>query len=447
MAKIKITKGFDIRIDGAALPERKSLAPAGRVGLQPPDFYGIKPKLLLKEGESVKAGTAVFFDKERPELKFASPVSGKIKAIHYGERRALLSIEIERDGKESAETFRKWSEKELEKASPEELAKEMLEAGVWPMIRQRPFSLIADPKDKPKAIFISMMTTAPLASNPLLLVQGKEKMLQLGLKIIQKFTGAKVHVVFGEENTLYKALQGVEKHIFTGPHPAGNTGIHIHHIAPINCGEKVWFVAPQDLVRIAEFLTTGRYPSKKVMSVAGSAAQNRYYYEALEGTPVADLLKGTPEGDLRYINGDVLSGALSSREGFLGYYSELITVIPEGRAREFLGWITPGFNKLGFSKTFLANLFPKKTYALDTNLHGGHRAFIQTGAFEEVLPMDIHPGYLLKSIMAKDIAEMEGLGIYEISEEDFALLAYIDPSKNDILGIVRSGFDLIRKEA
>jgi Na+-transporting NADH:ubiquinone oxidoreductase subunit A len=447
MAKIKITQGFDIRLDGAALPERKSLAPAERVGLQPPDFYGVKPKLLLKEGESVKAGTAVYFSKERPELKFASPVSGKIKAIHYGERRALLSIEIESDGKNSAESFRKWSEKELEKADAEELSKEMLEAGVWPMIRQRPFSLIADPKDKPKAVFVSMMATAPLASDPMLLIQGKEKSLQLGLKVMQKFTSGKVHVVFGEENALYKELQGVEKHIFTGPHPAGNVGIHIHHIDPLNRGEKVWFAAPQDLVRIAEFLTTGRYPSKKVVSVAGSGAKNRYYYEVFEGVPVADLVKGTPEADLRYINGDVLSGAKSSREGFLGFYSELLTVIPEGRQREFLGWIMPGFNKLGFSKTFFANLFPKKAYALDTNMHGGHRAFIQTGAFEQVLPMDIHPGYLLKSIMAHDIAEMEGLGIYEISEEDFALLAYIDPSKNDIIGIVRSGFDLIRKEA
>jgi Na+-transporting NADH:ubiquinone oxidoreductase subunit A len=291
------------------------------------------------------------------------------------------------------------------------------------------------------------MATAPLASDPMLLIQGKEKSLQLGLKVMQKFTSGKVHVVFGEENALYKELQGVEKHIFTGPHPAGNVGIHIHHIDPLNRGEKVWFAAPQDLVRIAEFLTTGRYPSKKVVSVAGSGAKNRYYYEVFEGAPVADLVKGTPEADLRYINGDVLSGAKSSREGFLGFYSELLTVIPEGRQREFLGWIMPGFNKLGFSKTFFANLFPKKAYALDTNMHGGHRAFIQTGAFEQVLPMDIHPGYLLKSIMAHDIAEMEGLGIYEISEEDFALLAYIDPSKNDIIGIVRSGFDLIRKEA
>lgn len=448
MSKVKITKGFDIRLAGKATAERESLPESKVVGLHPLDYSGMKPKLLVKEGSEVKAGTPVFFDKNRPEAMVCSPVSGKVKAIHYGERRALLTVEIENDGKNQSESFKSWSPDEIASAEKNTLAEELLKAGLWVLIRQRPFNIVADPADTPKAVFVSAMDTAPLAADPLEVIKGDEALFQTGLDVLKKFTSGTVNVVFNSENSVYQTLKNVEKHIFTGPHPAGNVGIHIHHVNPLNRGEKVWVLAPQDVVRIARFLTTGKFPYRKVVAVAGSAAVNRKYFEVNVGAPVAELAKGVAENaDVRYISGDVLSGVQRRRNEYIGTYQSLLTIIPEGRHREFLGWLTLGMNKFSFSKTFLGKIFPKKEYALDTNVHGGLRAFIQTGAFEQVLPMDIHPAYLLRSILAEDIAEMEGLGIYEISEEDFALLAYIDPSKNDVMGIVRKGLNLVQKEA
>ena len=447
MAKVKIKKGFDIKLSGVSEKKTQDMANPKIVGLVPLDFRGIKVKLLKKAGEEVKAGTAVFFDKNRPEVTFSSPVSGKIKNIEYGARRVIQSISIENDEKFENEPFRSFSEPELASAERETLQNALLESGLWPHLRQRPFDKIANRKDTPKAIFISLMDTAPLAADPEYLLENKLEEFNLGLTILQKFTEGKINVSIREGSDLSGKLKKCDVHEFSGPHPAGNVGIHIHHLDPIRRGEVVWTITIQGLLAWTSFLTTGRYPSHKTIAVAGTGAENRHYVRITEGTRMKEIVKiSSLNQEFRFISGNILTGHIRELEGFMGFNESLLTVIPEGKHRTFMGWIIPGFDAFSFSKTFFSSLLPKKSYNLDTNFNGGPRAFVQTGLFEQVVPMDLYPDFLLKSILAEDIAEMEGLGIYEVSEEDFALCSYIDPSKNDVCGIIRQGLELIEKE-
>ena len=447
MTDFKITRGFDIPINGEAHRELEVLPAANTVAILPADFHNIKPKLLVQENDTVSAGSPLFFDKQEDRFKFCSPISGIVKNIHYGERRKIEKILIERTDNVKNKTYKTWTLKELENADPDEIMVHLLNTGLWPLLRERPFYRIARPDKKPKSIFISLTDTAPLAADPLFLIQGKEELFKAGLSLLKKFTDGKIHICGKGESDLEQSLHDVEKHVFTGPHPSGNPGIHIHHIDPINRGDFVWVVRPDDLVMILSFLTTGQYPETRRIALAGVRLSNPRYVELTRGAALSFITDTLPtDNEFRIIGGNILTGTQKSKNDFTGYYDNLITILPENRERIFLGWIAPGLKNFSFSKTFLSALFPKKKYEFDSGQYGGHRAFIQTGLFEQVVPMDIYPDYLIRSILAEDIPEMEALGLYEVDVEDLALCSYIDPSKNDVNAIIRHGLDLLERE-
>ena len=441
-----IKKGLDIKLIGES---EKSLVDlkAKRFAVKPPDFIGCFPKMLVKEGDEVKSGTSLFFDKYRPELLFTAPVSGKVAMVHRGAKRRLLEVIIESDGKEAAEDFGKSDIAGLKK---EAIIEKLLKSGIWPMLRQRPYSVIANPKDEPKAIFIAAFDTAPLAPDFDLIVEGKSKAFQAGLDVLSKLTTGNLHLNVDAKKTISKVFldaKNVQLHQFSGPHPAGNVSVHINRIDPINKGEVVWYVGPQEVITIGNLFLEGIYDSSRIIALAGSEVQAPKYYKTFVGASITNMVSGNvSDGTNRYISGNVLSGEKIEKDGFVGFYDNLITVIPEGDYFEFLGWALPGLGKFSVSGTFLSKLMPNRKYRLDTNLHGGHRAFVMTGKYEKVFPFDIYPMALLKAIMVEDIDLMENLGIYEIDEEDFALCEVIDTSKTQMQEIVRKGLDLMRTE-
>jgi Na+-transporting NADH:ubiquinone oxidoreductase subunit A len=446
-AVIKLKRGLDIKLKGAARNSLGKEIKSVEFGIRPPEFPGIIPKLCVKPGEQVKAGSALFFDKVRPDIKFSSPVSGVVKAVNRGEKRKILEIVVERSGDEYID----FGKSEIDVISREEIKNRMLQAGLWPLIRQRPYHIIADPGGVPKSIFISGFDTAPLAPD-LDFIIGNSSMehFQAGINIISKLTDGKIYLVLNGGTAVQNALKdvkGVEVKYVSGPHPAGNVGVQIHHIDPVNKGDTVWYLNIQDIITTGLFFTEGIYKHDRIIALTGSEVVDPQYYRIRSGASIRELVEGNvKEGNLRFISGNVLTGTRIDKDGFLGLYDSMVTVIPEGDYFEFFGWIMPGFNKYSFSKTYMSSIFRKKSYKLDTNLHGGYRAFVMTGQYEKVLPMDIYPMQLLKAIIAEDIDGMENLGIYEIAEEDFALCEFICPSKTEIQSIVRQGLDLMVKE-
>jgi Na+-transporting NADH:ubiquinone oxidoreductase subunit A len=318
------------------------------------------------------------------------------------------------------------------------------------LIRQRPYSIIADPKNEPKAIFISAFDSAPLAADIAFLVEGMEKEFQAGIDALSKLTGGKIHLGLKEgaaAGAFFTRVKGVQLNYFSGPHPAGNVGIQIHHVDPINKGEVVWYLDPPAVVTIGKLFLEGRYDASRRIALAGGEVEKPRYFKVFAGCNIYPLVKDNRKStSIRYISGNVLTGTQIDKEGYLGFYDRMITLIPEGNYHEFLGWAMPRFNKFSNSKTFFSWMFPGKKYNLDTNINGGHRAFVLTGEYEKVFPMDIYPLQLLKAILVKDIDRMENLGIYEIDEEDFALCEFIDASKTEMQAIVREGLDFLRKE-
>ena len=442
---IKIRRGLDIKLAGEAEKKVKKVV-SDKFAIKPPDFHGVFPKMLLNEGDAVKAGTPVFFDKYRDNILFSSPVSGKIAEIHRGAKRKILEIRIESDGKMVYEDFGKEEAKNLSK---EKVIEKLLKSGIWPYIRQRPYSVIANPDESPKAIFISGFSSAPLAPDYGYMLEGKEKAFQAGIDALGKLTAGKVHLNLPEGNNaaVFSGAKGVQINYFKGPHPAGNVGVQIHHVDPINKGDIVWYLNPQSVVTIGDLFLEGKYNASRRIAIAGSEVLHPQYYDVLSGCNIFPLIKDNRKStNIRYISGNVLSGTKIEKEGYLGFYDHELTLIPEGDYYEFLGWAMPRLNKFSYSKTFFSWLTPSKKYVLDTNINGGHRAFVLTGEYEKVFPMDIYPMQLLKAIMVKDIDRMENLGIYEVDEEDFALCEYIDASKTEMQATVREGLDFIRKE-
>ncbi|NLJ42990.1 MAG: Na(+)-translocating NADH-quinone reductase subunit A [Bacteroidales bacterium] len=443
---IRLKKGFDIRLEGIA--EKKLAGPvdSSRFGVKPVDFPGLIPKLDVKPGDEVRAGSPLFHDKMRPEIMFTSPVSGKVVSVERGDRRKILQVVVEKSG----DGFVDFGKSDPGKLQAEAIKEKLLTSGLWPAIRQRPYHVIANPADKPKSVFISGFDTAPLAPDYDFIAANSDfSLFRKGISAIRKLTDGKVNLVLkeGGNGNLYESLDGVEISYFAGPHPAGNTGVHIHHLDPVNKGEVVWYINFQDIFAIGRLFAEGHYRHERIIALTGSEVVTPQYYRILSGSTVEPLVKGNVSaGVLRYISGNVLTGTKITSDGFLGYYDSQVTVIPEGNYFEFFGWASPGKNKFSFSKTFLSSVFPKKSYKLDTNLHGGERAFVVTGQYEKVVPMDIYPMQLFKAILAEDIDMMENLGIYEVAEEDFALCEYICPSKIEIQSIVRQGLDLMRKE-
>lgn len=443
---IRIKKGLDIKLLGET-DKKISEIPSTKFALKPPDFNGVFPKLFVKEGDTVKAGTPVFFNKYRENIIFTSPVSGKITEIHRGAKRKMLEIRIEADGKMEYESFGTSDPTSMTK---EQITEKLLKSGIWSYIRQRPYSIIANPEDDPKAIFISAFDSAPLAPDFDFLIENEAKAFQAGLDAISKLTSGKIHLNVKEGKTVsntFLQAKGVQVNHFAGPHPAGNVGIQIHKIDPINKGDIVWYLNPQALIIIGKLFLEGKYDASKMIALTGSEVNNPQYYKVVSGCSILPMLENNLKStNSRYISGNVLTGKKVDKDGYLGFYDKQVTVIPEGNYHEFLGWGMPRFDKFSFSKSFFSWLTPNKKYKLDTNLNGGHRAFVFTGDYEKVFPMNIYPMQLLKAIMVKDFDLMENLGIYEVDEEDFALCEFIDVSKTEMQATVREGLDYMLKE-
>jgi len=442
----KIKKGLDIKLLGEAEKTIVDLN-AKRFAIKPPNFIGCFPKMLVEEGDLVKTGTPLFYDKYRTEIKFTSPVSGKVMEIVRGAKRRLLQVIIESDGKDEAVDFGKT---DISSVDRDNIIEKMLTSGVWPMLRQRPYSIVADPNVVPKAIFVSAFDTAPLAADLDLVVHGKGAEFQAGLDVLAKLTTGKVHFKIKKKNTTSKVFlnsKNIQVNHFSGPHPASNVSVHVSRLDPLNKGEVIWYTGPREVISIGKLFLEGKLDSERIIAFAGSEVLHPKYFKTNIGARIVNMASGNVKGDKnRFISGNVLTGEMIDKDGYVGFYDSLVTVIPEGDNYEFFGWIKPGLNKFSFSKTFLSQFFPNKKYRLDTNLHGGKRAYVMTGKLEKVFPFDIYPLQLIKAIIVEDIDLMEQLGIYEIDDEDFALCEVIDTSKTNIQQIVRKGLDLMRQE-
>ena len=445
--EIRLKKGLNINLLGEADKVYASVKPSERYVVRPTDFYGLTPKLAVKVGEKVKAGSTLFFNKYNDKVSFCAPVSGEVIDIIRGAKRKILELVLKPDAVIVYEKFTTASSKSI---SREQIIDTMLKAGIWPFIRQKPYDIIADPTDMPKAIFISAFNSAPLTIDNDFALYGMDELFQKGLDYIVQLTNGKTHLnIDGNTNpsTVFTGAKGVEITKISGAHPAGNVGVQIHHINPINKGDVVWYLQPQDVIAIARLFTEGKYDVSRIVALSGSQVKKPKYYRTIAGAKIANLLADNiNEGDSRIISGDILTGKHIDVNGTLGFYDTTITVIEEGKEQEFLGWILPGLHKFSASKTFLSWITPSKKYSLNANMHGEERAYVMTGEYEKVLPMDIFPAHLIKACMIEDIELMENLGIYEVSPEDFALCEFVCTSKIEVQTIIRNALELVRKE-
>lgn len=448
---IKIRKGLDIKLLGEAEKVVTAEAPISAYAVKPTDFVGLVPKLMVSEGDAVKAGTPLFCDKNDERILFVSPVSGTVTAIVRGEKRAVQEVVIRPGEERESEDFGIADPLTLDRSA---VSEKMLAGGVWTYLRQRPFGIVPDPDTVPRDIVISGFDTAPLAPDYDLLLHGKGLDFQTGLNALSRLTSGKVYLNLNREQNRTGVLRNsknVEITYFEGRHPAGNVGTQINRLCPINKGDVVYFANPQDIVTIGHLFNTGHYRPEKIVAFAGECVKRPKYYRLLAGANIEGIAGEQVEHqNPRFISGNVLTGTKIEKNGFLGHFDNQITVIPEGDDYEFMGWLAPGFSKFSFSHTFLSgflnHLNVNKRYGVNTNVHGGKRALVFTGEFEKVFPMNIYPMQLLKACIIGDIEQMEELGIYEVEPEDFALCEFIDTSKTDIQQIIRESLEALRKE-
>lgn len=448
---IRLRKGFDINLSGKSSPKVIEPEPADTYVIKPTDFNGLyMPKPLVKEGDVVKAGTPLFQDKRFDQIVYASPVSGEVVEVKRGEKRKLLEIKVLADRKMEYETFKKYSVSDIANLSTEEIKNHLVKSGVWPNLVQRPFGVVADPTASPKSIHVSAFDSHPLAPDYGVLFKGQDHHFQIGIDILKKLTPGAVNVNVhstSEISTTFSQVKGAELNKFSGPHPAGCVGVQIHHIDPLNKGDVVWTINPFGVIQIGKLFMNGVYDASRIVNVAGPEVKTPQYYKVYTGAAIKKLVKGNLNSDhVRFVSGNVLTGTRIAEEGHLGFFDHQLSVLKEGDQYEFLGWIMPTTSKVSMQRSIglLSFLTPKKEFSLDTNTHGEPRAFVQTGVFERVVPMDILPTHLIKSILAEDIDEMEELGIYEVIEEDFALCEFVDVSKHNIQEILRNGIELVR---
>ena len=446
MSKIvKLKKGFDLNLVGKAPLEFIQVAAATTFAIKPTDFPGIqRPKVLVNEGDTVKAGTPILLDKAMDQVIYASPVSGEVVEIKRGDKRKLLEIKILADATVSHEKSGALDLNQDRAA----LADKLAASGVWPNLIQRPFGIVANPADSPKAIFVSGFDTHPLAPEVPFLLQGEERYFQAGIDALAKLTSGKVHLnVDGSKAVpaIYSGVKNAQINQFSGPHPAGNVGTQIHHLDPINKGDIAWTIAPYGVVQLGKFVLEGIYDASKVIALTGSELTQRGYVKTYTGANVSTFVGGSAQADsLRIIAGNVLTGEKVDAQGYLGFYHNQVTVIPEGKYEEFLGWLKPSSSKLSFHKAIgMFSFLNRGEFKVDTNTHGEERPFVVSGVFEKVMPMDILPTYLFKAIVTEDFDEMEELGLYEVIEEDVALCEFVDPSKNELQELVRHGIELL----
>jgi Na+-transporting NADH:ubiquinone oxidoreductase subunit A len=444
--EIKIRKGANIKLKGVAEKLYTNPINVSEIVLRPSDFPTLKPKLSVKVGDKVKAGSALFFDKENEQILFTSPISGEVVEINRAEKRRIVEVKVKADGQNAYESFKQADPSTL---SREAILENLLKSGVWPLVRQRPFDVIANPNDKPKAIIISAIDTAPLAPDYGFIVHGQAEIFQMGLNALAKLTDGKVHLnINGNDNAdeAYANAKNVQINKVVGPHPAGNVGIQAHHISPINKGEVVWVLRSLDVLTIGKLFKEGKFDASRTIAFAGSKVKSPKYVRTVLGANISDIVKGNVVEGGRYISGNPLTGTQIAENGHLGFYDYQLSVIPEGGNNQFFGWIAPGFDKFSLSRTFFSWLTPGKEYDLNTNMNGEERAFVVTGEYEKVFPMDIYPVHLVKAMITEDIDKMEQLGIYEVAPEDFALCEYACTSKIETQKIVREALNLVKKE-
>ena len=445
---IYLKKGLDLPINGTAAQNTKKVIVPDVVAVKPTDFRSLVPKLLVREGDKVLAGTPVLADKMSQNILFASPVSGTVAEVVRGEKRKLLEVRIKADAEQEYVDF---GVKKVADMTAEQIKEALLTAGLWPALTQRPYGIIANPEVKPKAIFVSAFSTAPLAASPEYALRDDIEHIQTAINALGKLTDGGVHFSLNSANysgTPFHKVENVIQHTFEGKHPAGNVGVQIHHISPIRKGETIWTVSLLMLAAIGKLFNTGKYDVRRKIAVTGPKAINPAYVEGYPGIAIKDVAEFYNAAEnLRYVSGDVLTGTNVGANGYLGFFDNQITILEEGDKYELLGWAKPVRCKLfSASRTYFSWLTPNKKYDMDTNLHGGPRAFVVNDVYSKVLPMNIFPVHLLKACLANDIDGMEKFGIYEVLEEDLALCEYVDPSKIYIQQIITDGIALMLKE-
>lgn len=447
---IRLKKGLDIPLKGAAISQTTRTISSDIIAVKPTDFKLVIPKLLVKEGDVLKAGSPVFADKKNPQIVFTSPCSGTVHEIVRGEKRKILEIRIKAD---KDTNYLQFGAKEVFSAEKETIIDLMLKSGLWVTLKQRPYGTIANPSDKPKAIYVSGFDTAPLAPDMDFALKGEVENIQQGIFVLSKLTAGGVHLSLNSNNfssSPFHRLEKIIQHTFQGVHPAGNVGVQINNINPINKGDIIWTTDMYSLAAIGKLFLKGIYDVSKIIPVAGPRVKEPSYIKCIPGIPlsnISDMADTNSNMGIRYISGNVLTGENVGENGYLGFYHNQITLISEGNYFEFFGWAKPfRLKKFSINRSYFSWLINKKEYSLDSNLNGGKRAFITSEVYQKVLPMDIYATHLLKAILAKDIDKMEELGIYEVIEEDFALCEYVCPSKIDIQQIISEGIELMVQE-
>jgi len=447
MTIITIRQGHDLDMAGRA---EKIIFPQDipqQAALQPCEIPDVKSRLLVEEGQSVNTGTALFEDKRNPALKFLAPVTGIVTSVNRGERRALQEIIID----STADNFENFgSGKHPESMNRDEVVELLFQGGCWPLIRRRPYNVIPDMQEQPKSIFINGMCTAPLGLDPVVALKGRAEEFQWGVEVLRKLTQGNVHLCMPANCQLpaFVNAKGVVQHQFRGPHPAGNTGVHIHHIDPIkDSHESVWTLKAQDVLILGTLFRETKYLPERIIAVAGEGVKLRRYVKTRIGASIKDLTAGqVGEGELRYISGTVMGGSSKRTEGYLGFYDDTLTILPEGRKRHFLGWLMPGFKKYTLSRTFASAMHPPSKYKFNTSFNGENRAIVLSDIYDRYVPLNVMTTFLVKACLAKEIELMEKLGIFECDEEDFAVATFMCPSKTDISGIIKDGLNQMQAE-
>ena len=447
--KITVKKGLDIKMKGVSDKVMAEANLSKFFAIKPSDFPNLTPKLLVKEGDKVKCGSPVFCDKYNDVVTFVSPASGVVDKVVRGEKRRILAISILSDGKFTQLNSKV---KDFSKLDRSELKSDLLKSGLWPLLRMRPIDIIARPEDNPKSIFISSFDTNPLSPDYDFIMHNKSAEFSAGLEILSLLTDGVVNLqIRKSSDEVFSKAKNVQTNFVKGPHPAGNVGVQMHKIDPINKGEVVWYINPQDVMILGRYSLTGAYDANKVISIGGENIDSPKYVKTISGSSIESILDDSIIKDnSRIISGNPLTGQKVEKDSFLGFYHHQLSILPEGDDYKFFlseGWLSLGFNRFSASKSYPTWLLPKsKTYQFDTNLNGEERSFVVSGQYEKVFPFDIYPVQLIKSIITNDIEKMEYLGIYEVSPEDFALCEFVCTSKINVQSIVREGLDLVYKE-
>ena len=449
MAHINIRKGHNIRISGSPENEYFSRPKSKTVSIQPNNFRYVKPKLLVKVGDKVDIGSPIFFDKVQPDIKWASPGGGEIKEIILGDRRSVENIIIELHEEEKSVLHTPVKYQEISSLGKAKVTDQIMEANLWPMIRQRPFNKIADPNDTPMAIFVSGFNSAPLTVNLDFALRYKQSVFQAGLNVLNQLSNGNVHLTFEVDTNCetLTAARNVNLHTVNGPHPSGNVGIQIHHLNPWKPNEVIWVINAQHVLTIGDLFLKGIYDPSIVATVAGPGVKNPAHIQTRTGASIETfLLDNLNSDDNRIISGDVLTGQETNLNGFLGYYDTTISVVPNSNEREFLGLLKPGNEQSRYSVTNAFISQNKSNFNFTTQQSGSLRPMVPINAWENMLPMDIYPNALYRSILAEDFEEMEGLGLLECDEEDFALCSFVCPSKIDVGSVIRHGLNLMKDD-